>query len=77
LSTGSIVGIVTGSVSAVATVLGLVFRVYKYKKKQRQQQLVQEGTPSIKETITRLCANCGSVTSTEFCTKCGARVTVR
>ncbi|QKX61984.1 uncharacterized protein TRUGW13939_09140 [Talaromyces rugulosus] len=53
LSTGSIVGIVMGTVSAVAAVLGLLFRVYTYKKtqkRQQQQQLAQEGTQSIKET---------------------------
>ncbi|KAH8696151.1 hypothetical protein BGW36DRAFT_428171 [Talaromyces proteolyticus] len=78
LSTGSIVGIVTGSVSAVATVLGLVFRVYKWKQKQRQstQERGQDGMTGVsfgKEMMGRLCANCGTTTTTQFCTKCGAR----
>ena len=36
LSTGSIVGIITGSISAVAAVGGLVFKIYKWKAKKQE-----------------------------------------
>ena len=79
LSTGAIVGIVTSSVSMVATVAGLAFKIYKWRhpKKQPDQKVDPKdtaGTSSENRTTEKSCMNCGATTTTQFCTQCGTRV---
>lgn len=77
LSTGSTVGIITGSISASATYLGLAFKVYKWKqsKKKPIEEVGLIGMTSAKSErrgICRLCDNYGASITTRFCTQCGA-----
>ena len=77
LSTGSIVGIITGSISASATILGLAFKIYKWKQSKKKPikevgLIGMTSAKSEKQGIGRLCDNYGASITTRFCTQCGA-----
>lgn len=57
LSTGSIVGIVTGCVSAVVGVLGLALRVYKWKHPKKQPAVEGENGEAGKRLIMEAVSN--------------------